>query len=498
MNAMTERRPNLLLIMSDQHTQKIAGCYGDRVIATPAIDRLARRGVVFDNAYTTSPICVPARMSALTARHAFRQDCWTNTDYLASDVPTFMHALGAAGYAPALVGRLHALGPDQLHGYATRAVGDHSPNWIGIKRHDMGVLTNTNEPERVSLTKSGPGRSAYELKDIDVTAAALAAIHALGARSGSARQEPFALTVGLMLPHAPFVAAPEDFMRYSDRVGRATLPPAGKAAEHPWIAWWRENREIIDVPAAEELRARAAYYGLVDRMDRMIGAILDALDAAGLADDTLVVYTSDHGEQLGERGLWWKHTFFDESVKVPMILAWPGKLPAGERRNQVVNLMDLAATMLDAVGAPALPDADGRSFLAVARDAGAPWVDETFAEYCTDETPAWTGGMAVRQRMIRAGRWKLSYYHGYRPQLFDLANDPHELNDLAQDAAHAGVGEALLGRVLAGWDPLEIDRRMRRRVMQKRVLGDWAAATRPKSAHLWEFSPEQNVLLPPP
>src|SRR5262249_30238252 len=213
------------------------------------------------------------------------------------------------------------------------------------------------------------------------------------------RAEPFALTVGLMLPHAPFVAAPEDFARYHAKVGRATLPAAADQ-EHPWIAWWRANREIVDVPEAEEVRARAAYYGLVDRMDRMIGEILDALDASGLADDTLVIYTSDHGEQIGERGLWWKHTFYDESLKVPMVLAWPGKLPAGERRGQVVNLMDLTATMLQAIGAPALPDADGRSFLDVARDARTPWVDETFAEYCTDETPSWTGGMAGGPRPV--------------------------------------------------------------------------------------------------
>ncbi len=492
------RRPNLLLIMSDQHTQKIAGCYGDSVIATPNIDRLARRGVIFDNAYTTSPICVPARMSALTARHAFRQDCWTNTDYLASDVPTFMHALGAAGYAPALVGRLHALGPDQLHGYVARTVGDHSPNWIGIPRHDMGVLTNTNEPERVSITRSGPGRSAYELKDVDVTAAAVAAIRDLGSRAGAAGDQPFALTVGLMLPHAPFVAAPADYARYKDRVGRATLPAAAPGAEHPWISWWRANREITAVPEDEEIRARAAYYGLVDRMDRMIGEILDALDAAGLAEDTLVIYTSDHGDQIGERGLWWKHSFFDESIKVPMILSWPGRLPAGARRGQIVNLMDLAATMLDALGAPALPDIDGRSFLAVARDGDTPWVDETFAEYCTDDTPVWTGGMAVRQRMIRAGRWKLSYYHGYRPQLFDLATDPHELVDLATEDRHAAVRDALVARVLADWDPLEIDRRMRRRAAQKAVLGAWARATRPPSSHLWHLTPDQNELAQPP
>jgi len=448
--------------------------------------------VTFDNAYTTSPICVPARMSALTARHAFRQDCWTNTDALASEVPTMAHALGAAGYRPTLIGRLHALGPDQLHGYVRRAIGDHSPNWIGIPRHDMGVLTDTNEPERVSIARSGAGRSAYELKDIDVAAAAVAAIEELGRRRGAAAEQPFALTVGLMLPHAPFVAAPEDYARYAGKVGRARL--RAPAAEHPWIRWWRENRSILDVPADEEVRARTAYYALVDRMDRMIGTILDALATAGLADDTLVVYTSDHGEQVGARGLWWKHTFFDESLKVPMILAWPGRLPEGERRAQVVNLMDLTAGMLEALAAPALPNADGRSLLGVARDAAAPWADETFAEYCTDATPAWTGGMAVRQRMIRSGRWKLAYYHGYRPQLFDLAADPDELHDLAEDARHAGVRDALLARVLAGWDPEAIDARMRRRVADKQLLGAWARATSPESTHIWKLTPEQNRL----
>jgi choline-sulfatase len=486
------RKPNLLFIMSDQHAQQVAGCYGDLVVATPSIDRLARRGVTFDNACTTSPICVPARMSAITARHAFRQDCWTNSDYLASDVPTMAHALGAAGYEPTLIGRLHALGPDQLHGYVRREIGDHSPNWIGIPRHDMGVLTNTNEPERVSITRSGPGRSAYELKDADVAAAAVAAITALGRRQGAAAEQPFALTVGLMLPHAPFVAAPADYARYAGRVGPARLRVP--AAEHPWIRWWRQNREIVDVPEDEEVRARTAYYALVDRMDRMIGTILDALDAAGLADDTLVVYTSDHGEQIGARGLWWKHTFFDESIKVPMILAWPGRLPQGERRAQVVNLMDLTAGVLDALGAPALPNSDGRSLLQVAHASETPWVDETFAEYCTDATPSWTGGMAVRQRMICTGRWKLIAYHGYRPQLFDLADDPNEVHDLAEDARHAGVRDALLQRVLADWDPDAIDARMRRRVADKQLLGAWARATKPESAHLWRMTPEQNRL----
>lgn len=480
------KHPNLLFIMSDQHAQQVAGCYGDTVVATPNLDRLARRGVTFDNAYTTSPICVPARMSMLSARHAFRQDCWTNTDYLASDVPCFAHALGAAGYQPTLIGRLHALGPDQMHGYATRIIGDHSPNWIGIARHDMGVLDNTNEPERISITKSGPGQSAYEVKDDDVTEAAVAHLAMLKGKS-----EPFALSVGLMLPHAPFVARADDFRKYVDRVGDPLPVPD---PEHPWIRWWRENRDITAVPAADEQRARAAYYGLVDAMDRKIGRILAALEASGRAEDTLIVYCSDHGEQIGARGLWWKHTFYDESLKVPMIVSWPGRLPEGQRRAQVVNLMDLTQTMLAGVGAATLPNADGRSFWPLLRDAAARWTDETFAEYCTDETPVWTGGMAVRQRAIREGAWKFVHYHGYRPQLFNLADDPFEMKDLAEMPAHARTRERLEARVLADWDPAAIDARMKRRTQDKQAIGAWARATRPASAHQWTLKPEMNWL----
>ena len=165
--------------------------------------------------------------------------------------------------------------------------------------------------------------------------------------------------------------------------------------EHPWLAWWRGNRGIEDVPADDILRARTAYYGLVASLDRMTDSILTTLDATGLAEDTLVVYASDHGDRLGERGLWWKHTFFDESVKVPLILAWPGRLPEGERRGQIVALSGVGPTLLEAAGAAALPHASARSFLAVARDGSQPWHGEAFSEYCTDAVPSWTGGMAV-------------------------------------------------------------------------------------------------------
>jgi choline-sulfatase len=485
---------NLLLVMSDQHAQRIAGCYGDSVVGTPNIDRLAAEGVLFENAYCPAPICLPARMSALTARHPHRQNCWTNTDYLASDIPTMAHALGAGGYEPVLIGRMHALGPDQLHGYVRREIGDHSPNWIGVPRHDMGPLNDANDPHRVSVERSGVGRSAYELKDVDVTTAAVAALDAIGDRRRAGDVRPFAITVGYMLPHPPYVAQAEDYRRYAGRTPPPAVAPTDPLKEHPWHAWWRDNRGIRDVTPEEADRARTAYYALTHRMDAMLGQILAALEASGAADDTLVVYVSDHGDHVGDRGLWWKHTFYDESVKVPLVLRWPGRLPAGRRRRQVVNLLDLAPTILEALAAPALPHADGRSFLAVARDGAAPWLDETFAEYCTDRTPAWTGGMAVRQRMIRSGEWKLNFYYGYRPQLFHLGDDPAEENDLALDPAHAGLRDALVARVVAGWDPREIDARMAARERDKEMIAAWSRAVRPPNAHVWAMKPGDNYL----
>lgn len=487
---MTRPR-NLLFIFSDQHAQHVAGCYGDEVVATPNLDRIAAEGVRFDNAYCPSPVCVPSRMAMLTARWPHRQECWTNDDVLRSDLPTWLHAVGAAGARPVLIGRLHAMGPDQLHGYADRLVGDHSPNWTGVRRHSMGVLERTNDPEPASLERSGPGFGAYQAKDADVTDAAVAWLAEEAPRHAAAG-EPFALTVGLMLPHPPYVVDGEAYHAYAGRVPPPRLGP--DAARHPYHDWWRANRGIDDVPPADVARARAAYWGLVHRMDEMIGRILDALEASGLMDDTLVVYASDHGDHVGERGLWWKHTFYEESVKVPLLMRLPGVIPAGEVREEVVNLVDLSQTMIEAMGGQALPHADGRSFWTLAQDRAAPWENETFSEYCTDAVPPWTGGRAVQQRMIRSGRHKLVLYDSEPPQLFDLEADPDETVNLAGDPAHAEVRERLLARLSEGWDAATIAETMRQRRIEKDLVGAWARTVQPPSTHIWPFEPSINRL----
>lgn len=486
---MTARAKNLLFLFSDQHAQRVSGCYGDPHVQTPALDALAGRGVRFDNVYCPSPICVPSRMSMLTARHPHRQDCWTNDDYLASDLPTWLHALGAAGHRPELIGRMHAMGPDQMHGYAGREIGEHSPNWAGVPRHDMGVLEKANDPNPESLVACGAGQSAYEVKDRDVTAAALAALDRI-----AAEDRPFCLTVGLMLPHAPYVAAQRWIDRYLTDLPPPAIPAAPPGQDHPWVAWWRHNRGADAVPDDKSRLARAAYWGLVSTMDEMIGQILDRLRAHGLERDTLVVYASDHGDHVGERGLWWKHTFFDESAKVPVIAALPGVLPQGDACARVCSLIDIAQTMIEALGGAPLPQADGRSLWPLLTGGAQDWTDEAFSEYCTDAVPPWTGGRAVRQRMLRQDDWKLHYYWGDPPLLFNLADDPDERRDLSGDPAHADRLAAMTARLLDGWNLEEIDARMRARRVRKDILAAWAANVRPPSTHLWPLQSAMNRL----
>lgn len=486
---MMARAKNLLFLFSDQHSASVLGCAGDAHARTPALDRLAARGVRMTNAYCASPICVPSRMSMLTACYPSTQDCWTNDDPLGQDRPTWPQALGAAGHRPELIGRMHSVGLDQMRGYLHREVGDHSPNWPGTPWHDLGPLRGANDPTPESLVAVGAGLSAYEVKDRDVTEAALAALDRIAAEG-----RPFCLTVGFMLPHAPFVAAQRWVEHYLTVLPPPEIPPS--AVEHPWIAWWRRNRGIDAVPDRKSRLARAAYWGLVAALDEMIGQILDRLEALGLDEDTLVVYASDHGEHAGNRGLWWKHTFFDESAKVPVILSLPGVLPQGRVCADVVNLIDLSQTMVEALGATPLPDADGRSFWTRLCGGAQDWMQRSFSEYCTDAVPAWTGGRAVQQRMVRDGDWKLHYYHGDAPLLFNLADDPAESCDLAADPAHADTLQRMLALVLDGWNPDDIRARMERCRARKDMIAAWAREVRPKNRHLWPLRPDMNRLVP--
>lgn len=490
---MTSEQPNILFILSDQHAPNILGCYGDTLVRTPNLDQLAARGVIFQNAYTASPICVPARMSLLTGKYPSSQRCWTNSDALQSDIPTTAHALGAAGYSPTLVGRLHAIGPDQLHGYARREIGDHITDWYGGAPYSMGVLDKAQRPFKESLTNSGPGQMSYELLDRAVTKQTLVELDAIAKARRNGDNTPFSLNVGYMLPHQPYVADPEIYAYYEGKVGPPTLARPDEGAD-TYLNWWRKQTGLNDVTVEDEIRARTAYYALVETVDKEIGMVLDKLEELGLSENTLIIYTSDHGDQLGQRGLWWKQTFYEDSVKVPLIMAWAGQIPTNEKRDEIVNLVDLSAAVAEAGQGPELPGADGKSLLGLAKGEQADWLNETYSEYCTDGLLAWSGGRVLQSRMIRSGKWKFSYYHGCPHQLFDLEADPDEMNNLIDDPTHQSVARLLQEKILRNWDPDEINQIIQAGNQEKTILKAWAQSTKPKDHYKWETKMEDNWL----
>jgi len=496
---MGSQQPNLLYIHSDQHNPAVTGCYGDALVQTPHLDKLASEGVTFDSTYCPSPICTPSRMSMLSGRHPYQNQVWTNTQILDSGIPTFAHAMGAGGYRPVLIGRMHSLGPDQLHGYTQRLVGDHGPNHSGGAGVDLGELAGTAGPFRVSLTNSGHGQSAYQVHDEDVTTATVDYLNQLGTRRRSGEDtDPFSLSVGLMLPHQPFVARREDYEYYYENMSPPQTPEPISGQVHPYLRQWREWCGILEVTAEEIRRARAAYWALVARMDIMIGQMIQALHDNDLADNTLIIYSSDHGEQVGEHGLWWKQTFYEDSVRVPLVMSWPGTLPQGARCDRVVSQLDLNATMLDALDCPPLPNSPGRSLLPLLADADTPWEDVAFSEFCLDLAGA--GGPfpedGVRQRMVRRGPWKLIYYHGYPCQLFNLEEDPRETVDRSQDKSCKETVAALTAEVLEGWDPELIAAQMARLRADGAILQKWASNTGPADSIRWNLRTETNYLDP--
>ena len=496
-------KPNIIYIQSDQHNPAVTGCYGDPVVETPNLDKLARNGTVITGAYCASPICVPSRMSAITGRYPHENKVWTNDQILDSAIPTYAHSLGANGYNPVQIGRMHFNGIDQYHGFSERLVGDHSRNYNGSPRPPgtHGDLNGTAGPSRFSLENSGTGQTAYEIHDEVVAETAVEYINDLG-KTPAKERKPISLSIGLMLPHQPFIARKKDYEKYEGKVGLPKVPAEALEDCHPYIKWWRERTGIEQVTDEEIMRCRIAYWALVDRMDNLIGQILNALEVNGFMENTMVVYTSDHGEQVGEHGLWWKQTFYENASRVPAIISWPGHILGGQVLDNVINQFDLIATMLDASGSPKLPRSNGRSLLKLLKDPrNTDWENLAFSEYCMDDadyfsTSSNLGGLdihamsgGVQNRMIRYNEYKLNYYNGFEPQLFNLKEDPDELNDLAKDKSHENIRKDLTNKVLENWDPNEIAEKMRVLRRETEIKKDWGTKIDPDDSLRWDLDP---------
>lgn len=494
MSDSIKTRPNVLLIMSDQHHAGVLGCAGDAVARTPHLDHLAARGLRFSNAYCASPLCGPSRMSFMTARQPCETGLWSNEEALSSDIPTFAHAFLAGGYETVLSGRMHFVGADQRHGFQHRLVGDVpesvylSTGWK-LKRV-LGDLADTPGYSLAGIMKSGPGRTGYHAYDEKVTAATVGWLRERGKKPEAS---PFLLVAGFAAPHCPFVAPPADFAAAAARIRLEDLPEPDPNL-HPWLVGMQQNARILPPPPREaQWRTRVAYYGLCAFLDRQVGAILDALTAAGLAENTLVVYTSDHGEMLGEHGLWWKSSFYEGSVRVPLLLAQPGVTPTATCCARNVSLNDVGPTLLDLAGLPPMPGVSGRSFAALLQDAAsATWPNEILAELAN----AGSEPCPVQpRRMLKRGPWKYCHYHGAGETLFNLEDDPGERHNLAAAPQPPPVLAELRAAALAGWNPEAIEARLRTALPERALIGAWVRATQPPEPDpLWFDTPPENYV----
>jgi len=486
------KRPNILFVMADQLAPQVLPAYGHPRVRTPHLDRLAEEGVVFENAYCNFPLCAPARFSMLSGRLPSRIGAFDNAVELPASVPTFHHYLRAAGYRTCLAGKMHFVGPDQLHGYEERVTTDvypadflWTPDW---RLDDETWLEWYHDMSRV--LEAGPYRRSVNVTyDDEVEFEAVRWLHE---HADGGDDRPFALTVSFISPHDPYLPPLRWWERYHGvEIDPPRVPdiPLEERDPHSRRHWFLTGRHRAAVGESDVLRMRRAYYALTSYIDAKVGRLRETLDEIGAADDTLVVFTSDHGDSLGERGLFFKMSFFEWSVRVPLIVHAPFAFTPRRVRANVSHL-DLFPTLLEAAGDGALPELaapiDGRSLASLASNASGGAVDgphPVCAEYTAE-------GVRSPLLMVRKGPYKLIASPGDPPMLFDLDADPHELEDLAAHPAAADARADLEAVVAGTWDVEALARAVRESQSARRLVSTalGAGARVP-----WDFQPMRDA-----
>ena len=440
------KRPNILFIMADQLAASALPAYGHPVVAAPHISGLAEGGVLFDSAYCNFPICAPSRFSLLTGRLASRIGAFDNAAEFAAATPTLAHHLRTSGYRTLVGGKMHFVGPDQLHGFEERFTTDIYPA-------DFGWTPNWRDPSArfewfhsmVNVVEAGPCERSLQI-DFD-DAVAFAATRKIFDLARDDDERPFFLMVSFSHPHDPYTTTRD----YWDRYDHDAIPPPTLAFEPP-EARDPHGRRLYENYDRGEYRvtddhirnARHAYYGMISYVDDKIGGLMAALEAARLAEDTIIVLTSDHGDMLGERGLFYKMNFFEESARVPLIIHNPGRFDP-RRVAENVSLVDLLPTFLDLAGGGHAADQDGHSLAPLMAGKCDDWGDTVLGEYTAE-------GAIAPIFMARRGPYKYIACEADPPQLYHLSIDPHERVNLAGDGAHAEAEQALATLVAETWD----------------------------------------------
>jgi len=471
-------RPNIVLVMADQLAATFA--LGHPVVRAPHLEGLAAAGTSFRSAYCASPLCAPSRSAMLAGRPPSAIGVYDNAAELPAATPTIAHVLRAQGYHTALAGKMHFVGPDQLHGFEERlttdvypAGFDWTPDWRlpSAERlswyHNMNGVLDTGVREAAMQT-------AY---DDEVCFRAVERIRELSLRPD---RRPFFLVASFTNPHDPWEVRRRHWDAYrDDEIDLPAVAPIPREEADPHSIRVREMSGIDERPLteAEVLHARHGYYAAITYMDELVGRVLGAIAATGLAEETVVVFTADHGEMAGERGLWFKMSFLDGSARIPFVWRGPGivcQSVAGP-----VSHLDLAPTLAQMAGAEPMESAfAGRSLLPALGGADVPEGVVT-SEYLAE-------GVTAPAVMVRRGRHKLVRCPGDPDLLYDLEADPRELYDLAALLAHARVRDELSAEAERRWDLAALREDVLESQSQRRLV----AAALTVGAHTpWDHQP---------
>lgn len=440
-------QPNILIIQVDELAPQAMRTYGNQVAITPVLDALGARSVVFDAAYCNYPLCSPSRASMHAGRLPYAMRQWDNGAEFHSEYPTFAHHLKQAGYSTTLCGKMHFIGADQFHGYEDRLTTDIYPS-------DFSWTTDWSNPIRKgggvrvrNVTDAGMAiRNLQQDFDEEVGFQAVRKVYDL-ARDPDDR--PFLLTVSFTQPHPPFVADKQHWDLYEGvEIDMPRVPPIPYDELNPFdqARHVAQGSHLFDLNEERTRASRRAYYAMMSYIDDRVGELLEALKATGLDENTVIIFTSDHGEMLGERGMWMKDCFYEWSARVPLLIAGPGIKPG--RCDAVVSLVDLMPTLLDLAGVelPVATGQDGESLVPLLHGDTEGWRDEAIVEFAGSGYPS-------PSRMVRQGRYKYWLTWGTDPVLYDVVADPDELNNLAGQPDHAEAEARLHTRLMRDWDP---------------------------------------------
>jgi len=464
-----KKQPNILFIMADQLSALALGAYGNPITKTPHIQSLADNGVVFQNTYCNSPLCAPSRASMLTGQLPSQINAYDNAADFLSSTPTFIHYLRNMGYRTCLSGKMHFTGPDQLHGFEERLTTDIYPA-------DFGWTCDWERPvedrfswyhNMQSVTEAGVCVRSNQL-DFDETVSHQAT-RWLYDRARDVDPRPFCLTVSFTHPHDPYNIIEKYWDLYDpkdiDSLYEDPIPFENLDAHSQRIARIC-GLDKTAMTRSQVLNARRAYYGAVSYIDDKVGKLLRTLSEIGLADDTVIVFTSDHGDMLGDRGLWYKMTFFEWSARVPLIISAPGRFP-DRIVDQNVSLLNLFPTLMD-IGSNKTPPAYGEgissySLMPFLEDGKEPEATPVVAEYLAE-------GALAPCFMILKDRSKYIFSDLDPPLLFDLEKDPGERLNLAGNPEYQAVENELYGEVENRWDRNQLQHDVIENQQQRRIV----------------------------